>query len=76
MKKNEHTLRKRQTFVNLAICDNEKAAEYLQHAAMSLSQCQNTMQIIAILENLLFLSERTIMYDITKSLQNTANTAK
>ena len=67
MKKNETVLQQRKDLIELAINDPKKAAKYIELAALSLKQARNTNQVIDILANTLFLSERTVSGQIEKT---------
>lgn len=56
---------KRQKFCRLAVYDSKKAAEELHSMADALSECNDKSDIIFALSEILFVSERTIFYDLS-----------
>jgi hypothetical protein len=65
MIKNEIDLQRRRNFAKLAIVDKKKAADKLRDAATGLENCKDISDIIYALNQILFLSERTIERDIS-----------
>lgn len=63
MKKNGIELYKRKEFVNKAINNPKEAAKILLRKAKGLENCRNTSDSIYALQDILFLSERTIWND-------------
>ena len=67
MIKSEKQLEGRKQFVKLAINQPSEAAKYLELAAQSLQNCNNTIEVLRILSDVLFLSTRTLENDAVKS---------
>jgi len=63
MRKNEKQLKARKDFVSTAFMNKKEAAEKLRLAALGIENCRTTQDIVFALEEILFLSERTIYND-------------
>ena len=66
MNKCTKDLKRRSDFVKLAITNNKKAAKKLQEMAEGLKNCRNTSDTIYAINQILCISDRTILRDLKK----------